>query len=80
MINSKSYNVKQLRSIVQERLLSQEFTIELLRVVMQYLVLSGSDLQCWQEDPESFCLEEESDAWQYNTRPCAEKVSETNDR
>lgn len=38
------------------------------------LMISTSDLESWSEDPESFCLEEDADHWEYSVRSCVEKV------
>ncbi|ODQ67404.1 ARM repeat-containing protein [Nadsonia fulvescens var. elongata DSM 6958] len=39
-----------------------------------YLRLRPSDLESWNDDPESWVNEDLQNAWEYQLRPCAEKV------
>jgi hypothetical protein len=34
------------------------------------MVLSKEDLETWENDPESWCADEESDYWEYRLRVC----------
>lgn len=43
-------------------------------IVSKYLILSNEDLEVWNDDPESFVQEEDSDHWEFNIRQCAEKL------
>ncbi|PVG00491.1 ARM repeat-containing protein [Serendipita vermifera] len=57
--------------------LSKEFVEEAARLlVKRLLLLDESDLEKWSEDPEEWINIEEgdSDAWEFEIRPCAERV------
>ncbi|KAF7694787.1 hypothetical protein HF521_006510 [Silurus meridionalis] len=43
------------------------------RLVCKYLLLTQEELNMWEEDPESFAVEETGgDSWKYSLRPCTE--------
>lgn len=43
------------------------------RLVSHYLLLTEEELAMWEEDPESFAVEETGgDSWKYSLRPCTE--------
>ncbi|KAJ8285217.1 hypothetical protein GJAV_G00023640 [Gymnothorax javanicus] len=43
------------------------------RLVSQYFLLTEEELSMWEEDPESFAVEETGgDSWKYSIRPCTE--------
>lgn len=43
------------------------------RLVSQYFLLTEEELAMWEEDPESFAVEETGgDSWKYSLRPCTE--------
>uniref|UniRef100_A0A8C2ZWJ2 Importin-11 n=1 Tax=Cyclopterus lumpus TaxID=8103 RepID=A0A8C2ZWJ2_CYCLU len=43
------------------------------RLVSHYFLLTKEELAMWEEDPESFAVEETGgDSWKYSLRPCAE--------
>ncbi|XP_075383210.1 importin-11 isoform X2 [Mycteria americana] len=43
------------------------------RLVTQYFLLTEEELMMWEEDPESFTVEETGgDSWKYSLRPCTE--------
>uniref|UniRef100_A0A8C5N0A2 Importin-11 n=1 Tax=Leptobrachium leishanense TaxID=445787 RepID=A0A8C5N0A2_9ANUR len=45
------------------------------RLVTHYFLLSEEELTMWEEDPESFAVEETGgDSWKYSLRPCAEEL------
>lgn len=43
-------------------------------IVFKYLCLNEEDLEMWQNEPELFLKEEESDHWEFNKRLCSEKI------
>ena len=54
-------------------LLDQVFTTDFViscagLLINKFLVLSKEDLESWENDPESFVLEEEADHWEYHPR------------
>ncbi|KAJ3323392.1 Importin-11 [Boothiomyces sp. JEL0866] len=54
---------------------TQDFVLACSRILLsRYVCMSKSDLELWEDDPESFNQEEESDHWEYNVRGCAEKL------
>ncbi|GAO50190.1 ARM repeat-containing protein [Saitoella complicata NRRL Y-17804] len=62
------------------RVLKEEvFTPDMLTrsmevLITKYLVLRPDDLQMWEDDGEEWMNEEEQDAWEYQLRPCAERL------
>ncbi|XP_034026426.1 importin-11 [Thalassophryne amazonica] len=43
------------------------------RLVSHYFLLTDEELEMWEEDPESFAVEETGgDSWKYSLRPCTE--------
>nr|KAJ3421434.1 Importin-11 [Polyrhizophydium stewartii] len=43
-------------------------------LVTHYIRLSREDLATWEDDPESFAQEEETDQWEFSIKACAERV------
>ncbi|XP_033230848.1 importin-11 isoform X2 [Belonocnema kinseyi] len=55
------------------------FTVEALneicnRLVTHYFVLTPSDLELWDSDPENFVVDDGGESWKYSLRPCTESV------
>lgn len=42
------------------------------KIIMHYFLLTKSDLDLWDEDPESFALDEGGESWKYALHPCTE--------
>jgi Importin-beta N-terminal domain len=62
-------------SVLQSNLFTSDFILSTARLMIsQYTLLNEQTLQEWQDDPEAFFQEEESDVWEYNQRRCAEKL------
>lgn len=38
------------------------------KIVMYYFLLTQSDLEQWDDDPEAFCLDESEESWKYALR------------
>ncbi|EIN10324.1 ARM repeat-containing protein [Punctularia strigosozonata HHB-11173 SS5] len=60
-----------------EHVLSQQFVEDAVRLlVTQYIPLKPADLEGWLADPEQWVNDEdkETDYWEYELRPCAERV------
>ncbi|KAI0832484.1 ARM repeat-containing protein [Trametes gibbosa] len=60
-----------------ERVLSKEFVEDAIKIlVTRFIPLNPSDLEGWMEDPEEWvnAEEKENDQWEYEIRPCAERV------
>ncbi|KAJ3045833.1 Importin-11 [Rhizophlyctis rosea] len=71
-MESKMTTVKQ---ILSTQLLTADFVVNATQVlVSKYLFFSKDELDTWQDDPEAFVQEEDSDHWEYVLRKCAEKV------
>ncbi|RUS22823.1 armadillo-type protein [Endogone sp. FLAS-F59071] len=67
--------VSQARQVIDQNLLTPAFVNSCAEVlVSRYMVLRPEDLKLWEEDPEAFVGGEEADHWEYELRPCAEKV------
>ncbi|KAI0677486.1 ARM repeat-containing protein [Trametes maxima] len=60
-----------------DRVLSKEFVEDAVKIlVTRFIPLNPSDLEGWMEDPEEWVNteEKENDQWEYELRPCAERV------
>ncbi|KAH9846976.1 ARM repeat-containing protein [Lenzites betulinus] len=60
-----------------DRVLSKEFVEDAVKIlVTRFIPLDPADLEGWMEDPEEWvnAEEKENDQWEYEIRPCAERV------
>ncbi|KAI0650678.1 ARM repeat-containing protein [Trametes meyenii] len=60
-----------------DRVLSKDFVEDAVKIlVTRFIPLNPSDLEGWMEDPEEWVNteEKENDQWEYELRPCAERV------
>ncbi|KAI9000953.1 ARM repeat-containing protein [Trametes punicea] len=60
-----------------DKVLSKEFVEDAVKIlVTRFIPLNPSDLEGWMEDPEEWVNteEKENDQWEYELRPCAERV------
>ncbi|KAL1944202.1 hypothetical protein VTO73DRAFT_3387 [Trametes versicolor] len=60
-----------------DRVLSKEFVEDAVKIlVTRFIPLNPTDLEGWMEDPEEWVNteEKENDQWEYELRPCAERV------
>lgn len=66
----------QSRSAIQQQLLTHEFVLDMVRVIITKLfIFRQSDLQAWEEDPEEWEADESRDsAWEWAVRPCSERL------
>ncbi|KAJ1959844.1 hypothetical protein GGI12_004128, partial [Dipsacomyces acuminosporus] len=65
--------VKRCRKVIDEEVLTPEFIQQIANTLMySYIPLKTKDLQMWQDDPESWLVEEESDYAAFDVRRCAE--------
>ncbi|GBC10855.1 hypothetical protein RclHR1_09960006 [Rhizophagus clarus] len=61
--------------ILEEQILTQSFVESFAELLISsYLILRKEDLVMWEEDPEGWVNFDETDHWEYQIRPCAEKV------
>ncbi|KAG8903449.1 hypothetical protein FRB99_003271 [Tulasnella sp. 403] len=60
------------KEVLSEDLVKQAITI----LITRFIPLKPADLEKWQEDPEEFLNieDKENEAWEYDIRPCAERV------
>ena len=57
------------KEIVSSQLLTDTFTMSFMQIMIsKYLPLSVEDLSKWDEEPETFVSEEESDQWEFSLR------------
>jgi hypothetical protein len=55
---------------LNQQLFTEEFvTNATYLIISRFLKLSQEDLESWEDDPEQFVQEEESDYWLYKIRP-----------
>ncbi|KAG0325424.1 Importin-11, partial [Podila humilis] len=63
------------REVIEKEFMTPETTSRLADILItKYMRLTEADLEEWDSSPEEWALEEESDSWHYQLRPCAEKV------
>ncbi|OLY82320.1 Importin-11 [Smittium mucronatum] len=61
--------------IVNSKILNNEFLLLLINaIITKYMVLSERDIEKWNEEPEEWIIEEESDNWTIDVRSCSEKL------
>ncbi|KAJ3559178.1 hypothetical protein NM688_g492 [Phlebia brevispora] len=59
------------------QVLSKQFVVDAVRMlVLRFIPLKPADLEGWESDPEDWVNheEQENDLWEYEIRPCAERV------
>lgn len=67
--------VTQARYIIDNGLLTSAFVNSFAEVLIsRYMTLRTQDLEQWQEDPEQWINNEETDQWEFDLRRCAERV------
>ncbi|KAI8056617.1 armadillo-type protein [Syncephalis plumigaleata] len=63
------------RAILDQQLLTPEFATTCIETVIgQFMPLSSTDIEAWENDPENWLIEEAADAYEYKLRKCAEKL------
>ncbi|XP_011502354.1 PREDICTED: importin-11 isoform X2 [Ceratosolen solmsi marchali] len=70
---------KNLLTLRAHQLKQEFFTLQILkeiciRLVTHYFVLTSSDLEIWNTDPENFGFDDCGESWKYSLRPCTESV------
>ncbi|GJN70292.1 importin 11 [Purpureocillium lilacinum] len=68
---------EQAKTIIKTELLKDDFVIPIANAIITHLfVFRRSDLEAWEEDPEDWEQQEQSEgnAYQWEVRPCAEKL------
>ncbi|KAJ6442838.1 importin 11 [Purpureocillium lavendulum] len=68
---------EQARTLIKTELLKDDFVIPIANAIITHLfVFRRSDLEAWEEDPEDWEQQEQSEgsAYQWEVRPCAEKL------
>ncbi|RHZ44599.1 hypothetical protein Glove_718g39 [Diversispora epigaea] len=72
---SKDLQVNDAIRIVDEQILTPSFVESFAELLMTSLIsLRKEDLVMWEEDPEGWVNCDETDHWEHQLRPCAEKV------
>ncbi|CAG8494007.1 26063_t:CDS:10, partial [Racocetra persica] len=73
--DSKDQQVSEAMRIVDEQILTPNFVESCAELLISNLIiLRKDDLIMWEEDPEGWINYDESDHWEHQLRPCAEKV------
>ena len=65
------------RSLIKTELLKPDLVVQIVNCIITYLfVFRKADLEAWDEDPEEWEKEQQSegDAYEWQVRPCAEKL------
>uniref|UniRef100_U9SPB0 Importin N-terminal domain-containing protein n=1 Tax=Rhizophagus irregularis (strain DAOM 181602 / DAOM 197198 / MUCL 43194) TaxID=747089 RepID=U9SPB0_RHIID len=72
---SEDLRISDAMKILEEQILTQSFVESFAELLISsYLILRKEDLVMWEEDPEGWVNFDEIDHWEYQIRPCAEKV------
>ncbi|KAJ1738310.1 hypothetical protein LPJ79_005719 [Coemansia sp. RSA 1821] len=67
--------VKSCRQVIDGDILTPEFVGKMAELLMYYYIpLKPKDLERWQDDPEGWLADEESDYWNFDVRRCAEHL------
>ncbi|TEA18873.1 Importin-11 [Colletotrichum sidae] len=64
-------------ALVKQELLKDEFVVQMANIIITHLlVFRKADLDAWEEDPEEWEQQEQSEgnAYEWEVRPCAEKL------
>ncbi|KAI9139408.1 armadillo-type protein [Paraphysoderma sedebokerense] len=73
--NDSSYSwAQEAGTLLKTQIFTSQFVSSSIELLVRYLRLRKSDLENWENDPEGFVVEEEADAWEWNIRPCTEKL------
>ncbi|KAG2171813.1 hypothetical protein INT43_008193 [Umbelopsis isabellina] len=73
--DEENTNAQQARALIDSRLLTPAFVHSCAEVlVTKYMQLRPEDLDLWESDPEGWVNGEEADHWEFELKPCAEKV------
>ncbi|CAO3687345.1 unnamed protein product [Umbelopsis vinacea] len=71
----ENVNTQQAKHLIDTNLLTPAFVNSCAEVlVTKYMQLRPEDLDLWESDPEGWVNGEEADHWEFELKPCAEKV------
>ncbi|KAJ2613433.1 hypothetical protein H4S08_002205 [Coemansia sp. RSA 1365] len=63
------------RRLIDSEILTQNLIAQMAELLMlHYIPLKPKDLEQWQDDPEGWIADEDSDYWSLDVRPCAEHL------
>lgn len=68
---------EQARNLIKQELLKDELIVQIVNTIITHLfVFRRADLEAWEEDPEEWEQQEQSEglAYEWEVRPCAEKL------
>lgn len=66
---NKDERLKQALDILESSLFTRDFIFEAIQLLIsQFLVMDNEALDQWENDPEEFIIESESDQWEFNLR------------
>ncbi|CAG8781078.1 16641_t:CDS:2, partial [Acaulospora morrowiae] len=72
---SKDEKITEAIKIVDEQILTSNLVESFAELLITDLIsLTKEDLEMWEDDPEGWINYDETDHWEYQLRPCAEKV------
>ncbi|KAL1914641.1 uncharacterized protein VTP21DRAFT_8052 [Calcarisporiella thermophila] len=72
---SRQEAIEEARKFINDNILTPSFVHSCAEVLIsRFLVLRPEDLASWESDPEGWMNDEEADHWEYQLRPCSEKV------
>lgn len=63
-----------LAEIMREFFTSERLEFIMEKLLMHYFLLTPSDIEQWEEDPEDFVTDEGGDSWKYSLRSCTEAL------
>ncbi|KAJ2499126.1 hypothetical protein GGH96_003786 [Coemansia sp. RSA 1972] len=73
--NQLDDEVKRCRQVIDGEILTPDVIAKMAELLMfHYIPLKPKDLERWQDDPEGWMADEESDFWNFDVRRCAEHL------
>ncbi|KAJ2787967.1 hypothetical protein GGI15_000306 [Coemansia interrupta] len=68
-------SVKRCRQVIDNEIIVPEFVAQMAELLINYYIpLKPKDIEMWQNDPEAWVVEEESDYWEFDIRRSAERL------
>lgn len=61
-----------LAAVLKEFFTSERLEFIMEKLLMHYFLLTPSDIESWEDDPESYVTDEGGDSWKYSLRSCTE--------
>lgn len=70
--NQPTDDENKLSEVLREFFTSERLGFIMDKLLMHYFLLTPSDIEQWEDDPENYVTEEGGDSWKYSLRSCTE--------